>query len=642
MISSARGFGADRGARRRGAWPWRAAFVAMGALTAACGEEAEGSGGGQDASTSGAGASSATSSGTSSSTSTGVLATSSTGSGGCPEPTTCAANLKEVLCQGAVVEACPAGEICLGGACKVGDPCEAVKESKSSIGCEYVTANPDVPLVDGACFAAFVANTWVEPISFLVERGGQSLDVASFARIPSGNGQSLSYAPLPDGKLPPGQIAVLFLSQAVSEGDYLACPAGVTAAVSGQNAALHGTGYLDAFVIRTSAPVVAYDIYPYGGGTSAVASASLLLPTTAWDTNYVAATTNLTGGSLAGLEGFLPTLQLLGAEDGTTVTLSPSQGIQGGGGVASSPAGQPVTYTLDRGQVLQIAQAADLSGTPIQSDKPIGLIGGNQCMNVPDEAAACDAGHQMIPPVRALGREYVAVRYRDRYEGVEESPPWRIMGAVAGTKLSYEPSTPAGAPTELGSGELVTFRAPGPFVVRSQDDDHPFYFAAQMTGCTAYWANNPNDCRGDPETVNVVPAGQFLNNYVFFTDPTYPETNLVFVREKGKDGFADVELDCAGKLGGWQDVGAAGRFQYTRFDLLRGNFEPQGACDNGRREATSAGAFSLTVWGWGSAITGGTPSGGAGGFYSQACSYAYPAGAGVASLSEVVVPPVPK
>ena len=56
----------------------------------------------------------------------------------------------------------------------------------------------------------------------------------------------------------------------------------------------------------------------------------------------------------------------------------------------------------------------------------------------------------------------------------------------------------------------------------------------------------PDDCRGDPEFVNVVPALEFFSSYVFFTDPTYPETNLVVVRSEATDVFQDVTLDCAG------------------------------------------------------------------------------------------------
>ena len=40
--------------------------------------------------------------------------------------------------------------------------------------------------------------------------------------------------------------------------------------------------------LSTDRPVVAYTILPYGGGPSAATSATLLLPTSAWDTNYIA------------------------------------------------------------------------------------------------------------------------------------------------------------------------------------------------------------------------------------------------------------------------------------------------------------------------------------------------------------------
>jgi len=152
-----------------------------------------------------------------------------------------------------------------------------------------------------------------------------------------------------------------------------------------------------------------------------------------------------------------------------------------------------------------------------------------------------------------------------------------------------------------------------------------------------------NDGRGDPEFVNVIPPAQFLSSYVFFTDPTYPETNLVFVRGPQVGGvFADVTLDCAGTLTGWQPIGSSG-YEFTRIDLVRHDFDPQGECNNGRHEMTSTAPFGVTVWGWGSAETGGIygdPS--AGGFFSQAVSYAYPAGMSVKPINDVVVPSVPK
>lgn len=277
----------------------------------------------------------------------------------------------------------------------------------------------------------------------------------------------------------------------------------------------------------------------------------------------------------------------------------------------------------------------------VESNYRIGVWGGKSGLGI--EACCDDSAHQQIPPVRALGSEYVGVRYRNRYDGIEETPPWRMIGAADGTVLTWEPATPAGAPTTLQLGQVAQFSAAGPFVVRSQSAHYPFYMSAHMTGGGLYDPQSTDeyakmDGRGDAEFVNIIPPAEYLSKYVFFTDPTYPETNLVLVRSKGNEDFAAVDLDCAGELSGWKPLGSGGKYEYTRFDLVRHNFQPQGNCDNGRHVISSAKPFGLTVWGWGSAETGVTGVG----FNTQYASYAYPAGAGVAPINTVVVPADPR
>jgi hypothetical protein len=569
------------------------------------------------------------------------LEDSGNGGGGC---LTCSSDLHSVLgCNGTLVKTCAANEGCLpNGTC--GSACASASANQSTVGCDYYSINPDVITGGiGQCFAAYIANTWDAPVGITVEWNGMSLDASTFARIPSGSGPSITYAPLPGGQLPPGQVAILFLADfnAGGENVTLTCPTGITPAVSTVDAAVHGTAIGNAFHISTSAPVSAYDIYPFGGGQTALASATLLLPTSAWDTNYIAVDA-FTGSVIAEMAGAQPTLDIVAQEDGTLVTINPTAAIVGSATVLPEIAGTPITYGLSKGQVLQFTQENELVGSAIQANKPIGMWGGASCLNIDVNTCCCDAAHQQVPPVKALGYEYVGVVYRNRADGAttDETPPWRFVGAVDGTVLTYDPAPPAGAPTTLSSGQLVQFNASGPFVVTSQDDKHPFYISAHMSGCETYFT--AEDCRGDPEFVNVVPAQQYLSSYVFFTDPTYPETDLVIVRTKGSTGFADVTLDCAGTLSGWQPVGTSGSYEYTRVDLVRHNFDPQGDCNNGRHEIKSTVPFGVTVWGWGSAETGGIygdPA--AGGFFSQAVSYAYPAGMSVKPINNVVVVPAP-
>jgi IgGFc binding protein len=512
----------------------------------------------------------------------------------------CSADLHHVLCGDDIIVDCAADQGC-GPDVTCVPACEAAAAHKSTVGCELYSRR-----FIGGCYAVYVANTWNAAVTLAVEIDGVSYDVSDFARRPVGHGIALGYEPLPGGLLAPNDVAMLFL-------DGAQCPVG--------QPPLPPFAGDHAYRIVSSAPVVAYDIEPYQGGSSAITSASLLLPVSAWDTNYVVVEPWPYGENTTP-----PKLSVIAASDDTEVTLSPivdvPEVLVAGVPMIGTGLGVPKTYLLDRGEILEVAQAAELTGSVVASNKPVGVTGSSNCFQIDD--CCCDSAHQQIPPVHALGSEYVAVRHGDR-GGMAENPPWRLVGAVDGTALTYEPVTPFGAPTALGRGQAVTFRTAEPFVVRSQDADHPFYLAGYMTAGADHLG------LGDPEFVNVVPAAQYPSSYVFFTDPTYPITSLVVVRSREPGGlFADVTLACAGVLGGWQPIGASD-YEYTRVKLTDGFFEPQGSCDNGRQEMTSAAPFGVTVWGWGTLKQNGDP-------YADYVSYAYPAGAVVQPINDVEVP----
>jgi hypothetical protein len=534
--------------------------------------------------------------------------------------TTCSNDLQKVInCHGTVLETCAPDKACANAQCVVGPPCDAAEQSKSSLGCDFWAVDTaQQAIAAGACFAVYIANTWPKPVNITVERNGVSLPVAMFAATPSGQGAAITYTPYDDATgLAEDQVAILFLGRDPN-GSGIQCP--IDPAITAETG-VTGTGIGDAFHIRTDYPVVAYQIQPFGGGQTNFTSATLLLPTSAWDTNYISINAYKRSQQVA--EG-QPALEIVAKDDGTTVTILPKVNIVAGPGVPAAMANTPTTYNLNAGEFLQIVQPEELTGSPIQSNKPVGFFGASTCMNVPDNVNLCDSGQQQIAPVKALGSEYVAVRYRGRAGGMDEAPPWRLVGAVDGTQLIWTPEAPPGAPTSINLGEVKEFNAPGPFVVRSQGAANPFYLGAYMTG-GAPFANE-----GDPDWVNVIPPKQYLDKYVFFTDPTYPETSLVVIRTKNFEGnFADVELDCGangGVLGGWQDLG---EYQYTRVDLVTGNFTSVDGCSNGGHKISSSSPFGVTVWGWGNIAT------------YKSVSYAYPAGAGFQPINEVVVPPNP-
>jgi hypothetical protein len=558
----------------------------------------------------GTGASSTASAGTGTggmTTSTGGTTVASSSSGPPPCLNHCSVDQHSILdCHDNLVTACSPNQLCDVPTATCISGCVDAVVKKSSIGCEYYATNMDQFTPD-VCFAAFVANTWSSAAHVQVQYNGATLNAAGFARIPSGAGPALTYAPYdPVVGIPPGEVAILFLAGSPTATP--ACP--VPAAVPTGSMINGTTGIGHSFRITSDVPVVAYEINPYGGGSAATTGASLLLPTSAWDTGYLAVTA-------APYDIKNPSMNVVASLDNTTVTMTPTSAVQGGGGLPPGLAGAPYVFVLNAGQQAQFSQQADLTGSVITSDKPIGFMAGQPCMRAPAGVAFCDHAEQMIPPVHALGNEYVGVPPRPRVpvdQGI-----WRVVGVVDGTFLSYSTSV-VGAPNTLNLGQSVQFVTDQPFVVKSQGNDHPFMLFTYMSG--SQWKPGL-DGYGDADFVISVPPAQYLSDYVFFADPTYPETNLVLVREKAMNAFQPVTLDCLGTVGGWQPVG---NYEWARVDLIRHDFQNVGGCSTGRHEIKSAGPFGLWVWGWGTPETTS---------FTSNVSYGYPGGMNVSQINTV-------
>jgi len=551
--------------------------------------------------------------------------------GGTGKPLGCSGDLQSVTDEAGIVQKkCPADQGCYKGECI--PACEAAAKSKGNVGCTFLAATPSFyPTITPPCFAVFLANNWSKDVKITVTRGGASFDATKFGRIPNGGSDANAWPAVPATGLPPGQVAVLFMSSdpsSANAGFPLKCP--VAQAQSG-GTAVSGSGKGTAFSIKTDVPVSAYDILPYGGASSFLPSAELLLPTSAWGTNYVAVVPQLSGS------GGPQWGQVVAAENGTTVTINPTQNLPAAGGVPAAPKGSATKFTLNAGEYVQWQPSLEMSGSILSSDKPISFIGGTGYLCLSSSTAkggGCDSGHQMIPPVSALGSEYAPAPYVTRRKDLaEESIPYRIVGMVDGTTLTYEPAV-AGAPTTLSRGTVGSFQATGAFIVKSQNADHPFYVAQMMPGCEVTSGSRAGATvtlgglvplnLGDEEFVNILPPAQFLTKYVFFTDPTYSTTNLVLTRVKGASGFKDVKVECLGTVSGWKPIGTSGKYQYVGVDLVRGKVGV-GSCKNGPQVASSDGQFGLMVWGTDT--------------YS---SYAYPGGGNVGTINTVVVDPVPK
>ncbi len=499
-------------------------------------------------------------------------------------------------CTGEVYETCAADKAC--GAAKCLDPCEAAAADRSSDGCEFYFAAPRFqywPLQ--SCHAVFVTNSSNQPATLGLEFRGRTLDLSRSAYRAVPNSTDLEVL---QGPIAPGESAILFVSDRdqtksrtpQEKSDYISCPKAVTAAIE-EDFGTFGSNIGPAFRLTSNVPVGLASMFPYGGASSYTPSATLVLPVTAWAKEHVI---------VNGWEGSYgdPTTQIYASEDDTEITIIGKKAISNGNGFKGAAAGMPTKITLAKGQFVQLVQTQELTGSVVSSNKPTITLGGNTCAFLPKNQGPCDTLAQVIPSFEQWGSEYVGVSYRPRTKGTDELVWYRIVGGRDGTELDYDPVKPAGAPLTLNAGELVLFRARAndPFVVRSRDAEHPFYLGVHMSGSSGAGLGG----MGDPDFVNVVPAGQYRSAYSFYADSSYRENSLVIIRKSVRGEFKPVWLECAGDLDGFVPIGDRGEYEYRRVDLSRG-FKPGEAfgdkqCTTGLQRMRSEGPFSATIWGW--------------------------------------------
>ena len=125
-------------------------------------------------------------------------------------------------------------------------------------------------------------------------------------------------------------------------------------------------------------------------------------------------------GTLAISEQSLSEVLLVGTEDNTTVIVVPTQNINlpqniqlSNSNEITAAAGTSFSFTLHKMQTFLFGAPGnnDITGTSIVSNKPLTVISGHECGNVPDNIAACEHITEQIPPTVNWGKQFLLTPY---------------------------------------------------------------------------------------------------------------------------------------------------------------------------------------------------------------------------------------
>lgn len=274
--------------------------------------------------------------------------------------------------------------------------------------------------------------------------------------------------------------------------------------------------------------------------------ASLLLPSSALTGSYrVASMKTMVFGDTA--TGKTPSgsgyFTVTGTEDGTTVKvrLGAASAVLAGTQLAKSAGGATVTFPLDAGDVMTVVgqnvAEVDVSGSLVQADKPVQVLAGMPCVQLPFGSPACDHVEESVFPIETLGKRYLVPRPSGP-KGAVAPHVVRIYGNVDGTKLSFPSGAPAGAPTAINAGEVVELDGGKVDGYVTQDleivGDHELTVGVFLLGGTLVDPQGTfgGSSKGDPSLSYVTAVEQYRRRYAFVAPNDYDTSFVDVVRPK--------------------------------------------------------------------------------------------------------------
>jgi hypothetical protein len=468
--------------------------------------------------------------------------------------------------------ACPAGEVCAGDRCV--DACDADALGTSYRGCTFRATSPSAlttghggPRLPELGFGFH--NPGGEPSEITITGGGLAAPVTATVA--------------PD--------ASTFLTVPLIAGVFDRPAYGVSSTVLARDTA--------SYRIRATRPVATYQFSPDYGLSLGDArflmksDATVLFPTHAWGTEYVAATMAPSCSAPPCGPEEMTFLQVTADTDGTLVEVTPTVAIDASVDdivtsttvtetpVAALAAAATGRFTLDAGDVLQLASGLDLAGTKISASAPVQVISGNVGIRNAGEWAPLGDGHlhEALLPTRSWGSRYVVVPppHPTRDEGLPFTV--RLVATSMGASVTFEPASVSPPLTIAPNGTVDLRGLTGPFRVLG---DRPFLALGQSRASDLPTGDELNQPIGSASMVAYPPLDQWRasSGFTVPADFTYAHVGVLYPTG------ATVEVDGAPVTGG-TEIGTTG-YVYRALPLAGGL---------AAHRATGTVGFALLVYG---------------------------------------------
>ena len=220
-----------------------------------------------------------------------------------------------------------------------------------------------------------------------------------------------------------------------------------------------------------------------------------------------------TGSKDYGIVNKFGHILLVGNENATSITITPTANInipinpQLDSSIITLYEGNSKTFILNEYETLLITAttvAADLTGTKIVSNKPLSVITGHECGNIPKNTNYCETILQQVPPTVSWGIQFMISPYQSR-----TSQFFKIVASESSTSFSYN----CGGSTYTGflysAGSFTT--------IETFSTNYCYIEATKAILVTQMSPSAKHDqTNGDPAISVIPPMERYIKTYSFY------------------------------------------------------------------------------------------------------------------------------
>ena len=220
----------------------------------------------------------------------------------------------------------------------------------------------------------------------------------------------------------------------------------------------------------------------------------------------------------------LSNILLVGNQDGTSVSITPAQDVSlpvdagSNSSLIEVAAGTTHNVTLNNFQTLGFSTILDLTGTKIVSDKPLTVIAGHQCAQIPSTTGFCEPLYIHLPPTINWGQSFLLAPFGGRTANLYYKLVTSVDSTTIHCRCGSDNSVSVHLPT-AGSGYLLSLPS----------DSYCYLNASSPVFLVQMSPGNLADNVGDPALAIVPPTSGHVKSASFYNLPSDFPNNFITV-----------------------------------------------------------------------------------------------------------------